>query len=163
MRNSHIRNRNICAKDTGLYYLRNFRKDGNSMDATNAVREIPIIQCILSVSFPDEETARDFAAEIDLLTGKSSRVFKPRLFNEWLVDAVCMRDKSWDLDEVVSKLFESIDKVKNQIMELIVQYRGEVVIDIAVYETDTYPALIFSQETIQNIGFFSASVGIDLV
>ena len=74
-----------------------------------------------------------------------------------------MRDKSWDLDEVVSKLFDSINNVKNQIKELIVQYRGEVVIDIAVYETDTYPALGFSQETIQNICFFSASVGIDLV
>jgi hypothetical protein len=76
---------------------------------------------------------------------------------------VYIRDKSWEMDEVVSKLFDSIDNVKNQIKELIIQYRGKVVIDIAVYETDTYPALIFSQETIQNIGFFSASVGIDLV
>ena len=133
------------------------------MDAANTVREIPTIQCELSVSFLDEETAQNFAAEIDLLTGKSSRVFKPRITNKWLVDAVYMRDKSWELDEVVSKLFDSIDNVKNQIKELIIQYRGEVVIDIAVYETDTYPALIFSQETIQNIGFFSASVGIDLV
>lgn len=133
------------------------------MDAANAVREIPTIQCILVISFLDEETARNFAAEINLLTGKSSRVFEPKITSKWVVDAVFMRDKSWNLDEVVSKLFDSIDNVKNQIKKLIVQFRGKTMLDIAVYETDTYPALFFSEKTIQNIGFFSASVGIDLV
>ncbi len=133
------------------------------MDTANTVREIPTIQCILSVNFLVEENARNFAVKINSLTEKNSRVFEPRFTNEWVVDAVEVRDKSWELDEVVSKLFDSINNVKNQIKELIVQYRGEVVIDIAVYETDTYPALVFSQETIRNICFFSASVGIDLV
>lgn len=131
--------------------------------ATDALREVPIIACKLSVSFLDEKTARDFAAEIDLLTERNSRVYKTRITNEWIVDAVGMDDKSWDLDEVVSKLFDSIENFKNQMQELIVQYHGEAAIDVAVYETDTYPALGLSIETIQNICFFSASIGIDLV
>ena len=131
--------------------------------ATDVVREVPTITCTLSVSFSDEETAGVFAAEIDLLTGRCPRIFKPRITNEWIVDAVHMRDMSWDLDEVVSKLFDSIDNVKNQIKDLIIRYRGETVIDVAVYETDTYPAIGLSLETMQNICFFSASIGIDLV
>ena len=130
---------------------------------TDAMREIPTITCTLSVSFPDKEIAQKFTAEINLLTEREPRVFKPRNTDKWIVDVVGMNDESWSLNEVVSKLFDSIENIKNQVKELIIQYHGEAAIDIAVCETDTYPVLGFSLETIQNICLYSASVGIDLV
>ena len=130
---------------------------------TDTLREIPTITCTLSVSFPDREIALNFTEEINLLTERKPRVFKPRNMDKWIVDVADINDKAWYLDEVVSKLFDSLENIKNQVKELIIHYHGETVIDIAVCETETYPALGFSLETIQNICLYSASVGIDLV
>lgn len=132
-------------------------------EETDVVRQVPTIRCILSISFADEVTARNFVIEIDALLGGHAGIFKPRVSDEWIVEAVVIEEVCWHIDEAVSKLFDSIVNIKDQINELIVQYCGKVVIDIAVYEMETHPALFFSRETIRNICFFSASVGIDLV
>lgn len=129
----------------------------------NVPRQIPTIRCNLSVSFLEEIAAQNFAANFYLLTGRDLRLFKPKASEKWIVDAAVVDDEYWNIDEALSKLFSLIDENKNQIRKLIIQHRGEVVIDIATYETDTYPALFFSRETVENICFFSASIGIDLV
>ena len=129
----------------------------------NTSRQIPTIRCTFSVSFTDATTAQNFATSVYALVGRKLKIFKPKASNEWIVDVAVLDEQFWYLDEAVSKLFAQIDKDKNQLKKMIIQHHGEVAIDIAAYETETYPALFFSRETVQNICFFSASVGIDLV
>ena len=125
----------------------------------------PVIYCALSVSFGCELSASKFAVEICEITGCPPKIYSPKIGCEWIVDAVVAKQlRSWSLDEVLTILFFQIQTIKERIKLLITKYSGAVTIDIAVYnEDDTYPALFLSKDIVNEIAFFNAQIGIDLV
>lgn len=127
-------------------------------------RDIPVITCALSISFLDEVSAKDFAIEVETLTGSIPRTYRPKINDVWIVEAaVIHNERFWHLNEALLKLFDSICTIKNQLNDAIKKHRGTVTMDIAVYETEGYPALYLSNKVVNDICFFSASIGIDLV
>ena len=128
------------------------------------LHEVPEIYCALSVSYNSETSANKFAGEVSSIARGTPKIFSPKLGSSWIVEvAVVENERFWVLNEALAKLFAQIQTEKAQINSLIKKYGGDVTIDIAVYESQTYPAIFLSQEIVSEICFFNAQIGIDLL
>lgn len=67
---------------------------------------------------------------------------------------------SWYVDDLLSKLFSQCNI--HQILELMDLYQATVLIDIAVYHYDSYPALIFESDNMALIHKLNANLSIDM-
>lgn len=66
---------------------------------------------------------------------------------------------TWELDELLTALFERCDF--EEISNVIDKYQGSVLIDIAFYHTENYPALVFSGKNMEIIHSLRADIAID--
>ncbi len=67
----------------------------------------------------------------------------------------------WDIDDALTEMFSKIDVYIPQICEIINEFQGKAMIDIALCVYETFPALLFSGENMRKIHMMNADISID--
>lgn len=124
-------------------------------------REQPEIYCALSIVLNRDENIEIIIDEIHKLGILETKIIMPKFENIITIDiAIIQYEKSWYMDEILTKMFSKIDHCLIDLKRIIEKYHGIFCIDIA-FSHDIFPALEFSGENMSKIRFLEADISID--
>ncbi len=75
--------------------------------------------------------------------------------------AVVNNEPFWDIDDALTKMFSQLHVSLDDLKQIVENYQGEIMIDIAFYHYGRYPALEFSGENMKKIHFLEANISVD--
>jgi hypothetical protein len=123
---------------------------------------MPEIYCSINVLFDEAVDLLPVINRLNELDIKNINILKPRLESKnYLIFAEVKNEPFWYLGDALSKMFSYVNKNIAKMKEVITQYKGEILIDIAFYQYGTYPALSFDGENMKKIHFLNANISID--
>lgn len=68
----------------------------------------------------------------------------------------------WDIDEILTETFSSVENTLASIKEIICQNRGKILVSLAIYTDGNYPGIVFEKENMEKIHFLGANISIDM-
>ncbi len=69
--------------------------------------------------------------------------------------------QAWEIVDVLNEVLSDIHIVADEIKAIVKKYNAQLLIDIAFYHYDRYPALVFDGPAMRLINYLNADISID--
>lgn len=124
--------------------------------------QIPEIYCAITISFDKDVSLTPILDVFKKIEIYEYTICTPKCENIIAIDfAIIKNEKSWYLDDVLTKMFSKVENRLIALKELAKIYNGHICIDISFHQYGTYPALVFSGENMEKIHYLNADISID--
>ena len=135
------------------------------MDARSNVQVelIPEISSALSINFKANTDMAYIIGKLKEIGLCDFKIITPQSVPVICLDiAVTNYIKSWELDEVITKMFLKITNQLLTIKDITKQFGGDSYIDVSIYHYGTIPAIIICKDNINKINYLNANISIDI-
>lgn len=124
--------------------------------------KIPEIDCAIAVLVRNDVNVSQVQLELNSLGIHDVRVVYPKCDTSIILKFAAVKNElSWDVEQVLTKMFSSVDACLPELKGIIRKYEAEVYIDVAFYQYGSYPALVFEGKNMERIHYLKANISID--
>lgn len=131
------------------------------MDKVENNSLIPEIYCSLIIINTSPDTHDDLLKDlVSALTRPPNVIYSEDIIT-YELSTTCGYMQAWEIVDVLNEVLSDIHIVADEIKTIVKKHNAQLLIDIAFYHYDRYPALVFDGPAMRLINYLNADISID--